>query len=353
MIYDFRVDILRNYVKIGEALCSQCRIKFDKNADVKKGMQLTMSADKIKMTKAYQGLGQSVLEYAFDMFSDRLRPVVTIDGTEHPLGIYMVISAPESLSDTGSVYNLESYDESMILKQSAFTERTNYTAGTEYLTVINSILTACGFTRVVEDPTTAVLATDIEIAPGETYLSVLNTFLDGINYEHIYMDNDGYIHVQAVENKTTADFVYSDRKNMRIIPPITKTTDLYNLPNVLVGVCSLPELDDPITYTKENTDPNSKISIPSRGYKVVKVYNLYNTADQQALEDYIDQRYYESTQVTETVDISTAIEGGHVYGNTVQIDTSLLQGLFNETQWEIQIGSNGGMKHRLERKVFV
>lgn len=102
---------------------------------------------------------------------------------------------------------------------------------------------------------------------------------------------------------------------------------------------------------KENTDPNSQISIPKRGYKVVKIYSVNNVADQATLEAYIDQKYLDASQITEKVNVETALEGGHEYGDTVQLRTWLISGLFNEIEWSID--SKGKMKHTLERKVFV
>lgn len=353
MIYNFRVDILRDNIKIGEALCDSGLVRFEKRADVSLGLQLSMSSERIRMQKAVSSLGSSAQSYEFNMFSDRLRPVLIKDGTEYPLGIYMVMASPEKLSDIGSMYSIEAYDETMILKQAAFTERTNYVTGTRYLNVINSMLTACGFSRVIEDPTDAVLATDVEIAPGRTYLDVINEFLDGINYEHVHADGNGNIYVQAIQNKQTTDHIYSDKKNMSIIPPITRTTDIYSLPNVITGMVSLPEMDEPLVYTRENVNPDSKISIPSRGYKVVKIYNLSNSADENTLKDYVDQKYYEFSQITEKVEIVTEVEGNHLFGDTVQLDTNLIAGLYDETEWEIRFDSDGTMKHALERKIFV
>ena len=353
MIYDFRIDILRDYVKIGELYCSDCTIKFDKGADVSKGMQLTVLADKEKMTREYRSIGSTPSSFTFNKFTDRIRPVMNRDGVETYLGIYMVMASPEKLTDLGSTYQLEAYDETMILKQACFTSRTNFTAGTRYLDVVNTLLTACGFSRVLEDPSDAVLASDFEVAPGKTYLEVINSFLDGINYQHVHANNLGEIIVKSYDQTIEADHIYSDRKKMSIILPIQKNTDIYALPNVITGLCSIPELDDPITYTRMNTNPDSLISIPSRGYKVTKIYNLNNVADLATLKDYVDRKFIESTQVTETVKVETYLEGGHEYGDMVQIDTDLLSGIFNETSWEMRFGVSGTMVHTLERRVSV
>lgn len=339
MRISFRVDLLRQNVKIGTARATAVSVTFRKKSDVCRGLKTTISADSFRMSPGIR----------FDTFNDRIRPVLIVNGREYSLGVFMVISAPETLSDTGSLIEIEGYDETMILKQAAYTERTNYSAGTKYLTIVNSILTECGFSQVITVDSDAVLPADVEIAPGETYLDTINYFLDGINYQHVHADSSGRILLQPNTEKMTADHVYSDQNGM-IAPPISHTTDIYNLPNVLVGVASGPDRE-PLSYVKENTDLNSQISIPKRGYKVVKIYDVNNVADQATLEAYIDQKYLDASQITETVNVETALEGGHEYGDTVHVKTKLISGLFNEIEWSID--SKGKMKHTLERKVFV
>ena len=336
MKIDFRIDILRNRVRIGMARCTAASINFRKEAEVCRGLKLTMS--EIRMSKGIK----------FEMFSDRIRPVLIVNDAEEFFGVFMVISSPEKISRTGSVYELEAYDETMMLKQAAFTERTLYAAGTKYLTIINSLLTDCGFSEVIETDCAAVLPADIEIAPGETFLDTINSLLDGINYQHVHADSQGRIQIQPIADKQTADHVYSGH----IIPPIERTTDIYDLPNVLIGKASTPDRT-PLRYVKENNNPSSAISILKRGYKVTKTYEANNIADQATLEAYIDQQFYKASQITETVKVTTELEGDHEFGDTVQLKTDLLSGLFEEVEWSLSLGANGTMTHKLERKVFV
>lgn len=350
---DCHVDILRKGVKIGEVFCTSLLVKFNKNSEVCRAMQADMSEDTMVMSKEYSGIGSTPKSYTFQKFTDRLRPVLIIDGIEYPLGTYMAMATPEQLSDTGSMYRLEAYDETMILKQAAFTQRTLISAGTLYITAIQTLLTACGFTNILTTASTAAVTDDIEYAPGVTYLQAINELLDGINYEHVHVDLSGNIILRPVQTKNTADHVYDGRKRKLIQPPIERTEDIYSLPNVISAIVSLPQNEAPLLSIKENHNPESEISIERRGYKVVKVYKLNNIADQQTLDDYVQARYNEATQITETLQINTPPEGNHEYGDTVQIDTSLASGLFNEIEWEISFGNNScNMRHRLERKVF-
>lgn len=375
MIYSYRIDIMREGGKVGELLATSCNIRYSANADVTKAIQLVVSADNIKMNKIITKRGdliyfngtrrfngtwsfssgnaytESYLE--FDMFKDRIRPILIINDKEYSFGNYMIIASPKKMTERGSYLSIEGYDETMILKQTAITDRLFFSQGTSYLTAIKYLLTECGFVNVISDNTDATFQVDREFELGSTYLNIINKLLDEINYEHIHMEMDNQIYLKRKEVRSVADFKYSDRNNFKIITPITQVTDIYNLPNVLVGVMSNPDVNEPIVYKKENNDYGSIISIPNRGYKVVEVMYLNNIADEDTLIDYVNNKYLETTQATENIDIETEIEPNHFYKNAIQLDTSLINGLFIEMEWTISFGIQGKMNHKLERRLFV
>lgn len=372
MIYNYRVDVLRNNTKIGELLSSSLNIKFDSTRAVTRALQLTVNADDVRMVKERKKVRDFIFfdgtryfnntwcfvssvydeeALVFDMFRDRIRPILIKDGTEYSLGNYMIISAPKTINRHGSSYSIEAYDETMILKQSAFTKRTLFTSGTKYINVLNSILTECGFANVNYDDNDAVLLTDREIEPSTTYIDFINTLLDELNYRHIFAGSDGYLYLKRITESNTPNHIY--RNGFSITGSIESNTDLYDVPNVLTGIYTNPEDRNTYTYTKVNDDVSSKVSTVSRGYKVVKVYRLSNIASNEELRNYIDRKALEAMQTTETLDISTIPEGGHEYGDYVQIDTPQVRGLYKEVAWSIDFGVNGVMKHTLERKVFL
>ena len=340
---DFRMEILRNNIPIGKLFCKSITIRYDSTAEVMRGMQCEAYADRIEMTEGF----------TFDMFSDRLRPIVIEDGTESSLGTFMIIAAPETLSETGSYYNIEAYDETMLLKQAALTARSYFAAGTSYLTAIETLLTAVGMANIVADDNTDTLQIAREFAVGTTYISIVNTLLEEINFNPVHAGSDGYIYLTQKTDPVTADFVYKDRNDFSIIGQISRDTDIYSKPNVLVGVLSNPQ-QSPVTYTRQNTDLNSVLSIGRRGYQVVKIYKMSNIASSSVLEAYIDAELLKAMQTTETVSFQTLLETGHEYRSTVQLATDLIDGLFVETGWQIEIRSNQArMQHNAERRVFV
>lgn len=343
MQYSFRVEILRNLVKIGEIRTENVYIKFDSRSEVMRGIQLDMKA--VKMDAP--GL-------VFDMFKDRIRPVLIEDDRESPLGIYMVMAAPETHSDTEDYISIEGYDETMLVKQAAFESRQFYAAGTEYLTIIQQILTSLNLPNVYVEENSATLADDLEAAVGENCLTFINNLLDAINYQHLYADSNGMLNIRKTVNPSEPQFIYRDGFAFNIKPPIKVETDIYNLPNVVVGVYSSPDKSDPIVYRSVNDNAESIISTVSRGYKVVKRVELRNAASAQDVEDYVKRMSFEYMQSTEKITFSTLAESGHEPSAALQMDTETVSGLFIEKEWDMRISqSQFEMNHTAERKVFV
>lgn len=343
MSYDFRVDILRNRAKIGELNTTSVRLNFDESKSVMKSMSIDM-----------HGFRMSQSTLTFDMFKDRLRPVLLIDGKESPLGIYMVVAAPRTITDTETYHTIEAYDETMLLKQACFEDRAFYAAGTTYLSIVENMLTSVGLGDVYAETSASSAPIDFEIAPGENYLDTINSILDAINFQHVYADANGTINLRRVKNPTAPQFTYKTADDFKLFPKLTESTDIYNLPNVIVGLYSSPDSDTPIVYKKVNDDPNSIISTMNRGYRVVKTVNLRSSSAETDLEDYVERIAFEAMQATESVEFSTAAEGGHEPNTAIQLDTENVRGLFVEKGWDMSISTGSfEMTHTAERKVFV
>lgn len=372
--YKWRLDIIRKHVKIGEARVISCNVDFVEDAEVTRTMRAKVPIDgfalegiRIKQdddpiyfngTRVFDGSwcftsvtgSWIVVENTFDMFSDRLRPVMLIDGVEYDFGDYMVISAP--LEDDGKeyLYDIEAYDETMTLKQAALTERKYYAAGSDYLAIIGSMLTDCGLSKVIEDPTDAKITIDHEYAIGTPYLDIINGLLEEINYSPIYAGQSGYLYLTQNASKFTTDYVYNDN-NSTIVDSIKTDTDIYTLPNVVVGFVSSPDIPTVMKYKRENNNPESVISTVRRGYSVVEAFELDDCPDLATLQLAVDNKFLQSTQATEKAQITTMPDGNHPYGSYISLSQNGTNTLFREVGWSIEFG--GKMTHDLERKAFV
>ena len=372
--YKWRLDIIRKHVKIGECRLKSCSVDFIENSEVTRTMKAKIPKDGFVLedilmqqetekiyfdgTRCFDGtwcfssvIGSwAILSNAFDMFADRLRPVMVIGDDEYNFGDFMVIAAP--LEDDGKedVYDIEAYDETMILKESALVERKYYAAGTGYLNIINALLTECGFSKVLEDYTSAAITIDHEYAVGTEYLTIINELLDEIGYSHIYSGASGYVYLTRNITKTRADYVYTDQ-NSTIVDNIKTDTDIYTLPNVVIGVVSSPDISTVLKYKRVNDDPKSVISTVRRGYNVVESFELDDCPDIQTLQLAVNNRFLDSTQATESATITTMPDGNHPFGSYVSLGENGENALFREVGWSIEFGGN--MTHSLERKTFV
>ena len=372
--YEWRLDLIRNHAKIGEAQIKSCTVDFVENADVMHTMKAKVPIDGFKVSDVLQKQIEEQIYFngsrcfdgtwsfsyiagnwkavknSFDMFRDRICPVLLINGYEYPLGDYIIISAPVEDDGKEIYYDIEAYDETMILKQSALTTRKYFAAGTQYLSIISSLIVECGLTRVLGDNTTAAITVDHEYAVGTNYLQIINELLDEINYAHVFAGPEGYLYCATKKTKFVSDYDYTD-KNSTIIDPIKTETDIYLLPNVIIGYASSPDKSTVLTYKKVNSNPNSVISTSRRGYNVVESFQLDDCPNLATLTEAVNYKYLEATQATETATIKTMPDGYHAFGTYVGLGQRGANNLFREVGWSIEFG--GQMTHSLERKAFV
>lgn len=368
----YRLDIIRKHTKIGEAKAKSFHVQFVEDAEVTRTMRTVVPKSGFK-TNPIQILKEGSIFFNgtlffdgtwcfdnkahwetmpidFDMFSDRLRPIMIIDGNEYELGDFVVIASP--LTDDGieQLYNIEAYDETMVLKQSTLPTRKYYSAGTKYIDIIMELLTECGIEKIIKDDTNAEITIDHEYAIGTNYLSIINDLLDEIGYAHVYAGASGYIFIRNNTTKNSADYYYTDQ-NSKITSAVKTDTDIYSLPNVIVGYVSSPDIPDVLRAVRVNDNPKSVISTVRRGYNIVKAFQFNDCPDIETLSRSVDQKFIEASQATETAEIETRPDGNHEYGSYVALGHSEENALYREVEWDIN--SNGIMRHKLERKVFV
>ena len=334
----YRIDVLRNYIPIGVLPAESCSITYNSDAEIKRSASITCNLGLMRLTVP-----------ELNRMGDRISPIIIDDnGVEHREGIYMMIASPKTYGDAYDSVNLELYDESYILAQSAFDTRHYYPAGTPYTQVFNEILTENGFARQYIDPSASTLQIDREFAVGENILKSLNTLLEEAGFDTLHMDTEGYAKCTRKVDKTVPEFIYKANFN----PGMTESFDVYGIPNVFVGVVSTPD-HSVMTYTAENHNPNSELSIERRGYKLAKVYTLDSIASQEELEEYVNNLLQDSMMAIEGVTFTSDIQPGHDFENCVQVEHKEVTGLYIEKSWSYSFGTAEVMNHYAEKKVIV
>lgn len=371
---DFRVDIIRDHIKVGEIHPESCSVNYRESAEVMHTMKMRVYSWQFQVgsrlervltgliyfngTRKFDGSwtfsdanGRLIKKpIVYDMFSDRLRPIIIVDGKEYDYGDFVVIAAPQSNDGVAEYYDIEAYDETMILKQAATVRRLYYQAGTSYLSIVGSLVAECGLSNIVMDKSELVISADREWKFGTTYLSIINTLLSEIGYAPIHAGSHGSIYVMRDSSGQTANYYYTD-KNSKIIGGIVRDTDIYSLPNVVVGYVSNPDIANSLISVRQNDNPDSKISTVRRGYKVVQSKQLNDCPDQGTLDLVVNNLFLSASQATESVKLSTLPDGYHDYGGYMSVDVGGESHLYREVEWDMDFG--GKMSHKLERKVIV
>ena len=342
-LIDFRYYVVRNGA-------NYCEIHAVEGAEPKILME-DGSGIKTKLSGSFLVPAEDV-----DWLTDEIRPVMVIDGTEHHLGIFLPANVSETETDTSNRVSIDAYDRGWIVKD----HRTEYTlffpAGSNYLSVVGSVLAECGITLISMVPTDETLAEDrADWDVGTSSLDIVNQLLAEINYEELYFDPDG---VAVLEPKSTpsannVEHILDEASvESLMIPGIQKTTDFHSAPNVFICVCSNADKSQPLVSRAENTNPQSPLSIARRGRRIMKRIQVDNIENQAALDAYAQRICNESMIGGETIRVQTGLLPGFGVADVTALRFEGIDTLCVEKAWTMDLGVGGNMQHTLQRVVI-
>lgn len=337
---NFRMDVLRDGVRL-------MSLPFSVPPNI-----LADSAREIKTSLSGTFANNDVV----DWMTDRLQPVVIIDGVEQPYGVYVPATLTETNTSSGAQLQVEAYDLGYILTLAKTETIYHIPSGTSYLDAIQSLLVAAGLTLVQATPNAATLQTDREDWDvGTSYLTIINQLLSEINYQDIWFDANGSAILEPALSPTAERIGHSyDATNIDSVThrDTTTVTDMFGIPNVFIALCSNPDYDAPMMATSENNNAQSKLSIANRGMRIPQVYKVNNIASMDELQAYADRLRDQSMLATEITTIQTAIMPGHGLYDVVALRHPAAEGIYLETGWEFSLQAGTYMTHRLKKVVF-
>lgn len=296
-----------------------------------------------------------------DWLSDEIQPVMIVDGAEHPLGIYAPATVTPQEAEGVKTLRMEAYDRCWRVLDTYATSSVYFASGTNYLDAIEQLLSSSGISLVLKTETDATFPEAREDWPvGTSYLKIINELLAEISYNPLYFNADGVAVLEpaSVPSAENIEHILSDDPEPgeeqidRMLPSISRETDVYQAANVFVCVCSNADKSGPLTATAENTNPQSPLSTVRRGRRIMKVTSVNNVADQAALQAYADKLRDESMMSGETIRVATALLPGWGVADVVGIRYGALNAVCVEHAWEMDLRPGGNMTHTLERVVI-
>lgn len=339
----YRINVLRDGARLTQLtwpVDSPPNVYVDKDAEIKGSLSATLRPSD-----------------EADLLSDELQPVMIVDGLETPLGVFQAATIEDTLTAYGKLWSVEAYDRCWRVQQSRTEGIRHFAANTPYLTAVQQLLTEAGITLVLATPSSAVLATDREDwQAGTDYLTICNELLAEINYNPVWFDAHGVCRLEPYREPSSGriDHAYSSR-DMQLLPMSddrTQAVDLFDKPNVFVRICSNPDLPAPLTATAVNDSPTSGTSTFRRKMRIVDVETVNNIASQEELQALVNKLRSESMYATKAVTFSGLAEGGHGVGDVISIDDADIGGVYEETAWSLTLAVGQLMEHTARRAVI-
>lgn len=273
---------------------------------------------------------------------------------EFPLGVFL-LSSPTRKDDVGSVVrDIDAYDLSLILRDDKFLGRYTLVENMNYYDAIVGILTSAGIKHYNIERTDKKLPRTIEFEPGTEKLEAINDLLSQLNYTPIHVDEEGYFvsrsYISPAER--SADYAYIDDEQSVTLIGAEEELDTFDVPNIFT-VIRTNEEQGPLKSTFVNSNPDSPLSTVSRGRNIVDHREIYNIADQQALDSYVERIAFEASQVYGRIRFKSALMPMHGYADILQMRYRDLEidGKYLELNWSMKLEVGGDMEHELRQVV--
>ena len=353
---EFRYKMLRQGVEYGEIFASSGgTIRMNGKGEIKRSLQgnfFPYAIDK-------RGKRTEV-----NWVSDEIKPYLVIDGQEYPLGVFLPAAVTPTTDRGETILSVEAYDRCWLARDNKTESRIYFANGRKYMAAIETLLAACGVASISITDTDSTMGTardDWE--PGTSYLSIINGLLREISYKDLWFNEDGtaIIEPESVPRARSIQHRFTDKKPdprneketgmINVYPVITKTTDIYQKPNVITCICSSPDRNEDMTATAVNNNPESPLSISRRGRRIVQYEKVDNIPSQEALEAYVQRRMMENMVTGEEIRIQTPLMPGFGVNDVCSVQFGETQGICIEREWEMNLEPGGVMSHKMERVV--
>lgn len=354
---EIRFRMMRNGIEYGELYAKSApTLRMQSSGEIKTSMQGTF------FPVARDANGNEV---SIDWLADEIKPVLVIDGEESPLGVFMPAQVIPKDAKGEATLDVQAFDRCWRVRDTKVEGALYLSAGTAYLDAVEQLLTSSGITTIIKTPSEGVLSENRQDwETGTSYLKIVNDLLSEINYKQLWFDSEGSAVLEPANSPTAKNIKHSltnhkpdiriqkETEIIRMLPHISRKTDIYQAPNVFICICSNADKDGEMKATAENNDPRSPLSTVRRGRRIVSSVRVNNIASQTELQAYADRLVFESMTVGETVEIETALQSGFGIDDVVAIRYNETNGVYIEKSWTMTLQPGGAMVHEMERTVI-
>lgn len=218
----------------------------------------------------------------------------------HPLGVFLVQTDAEKFDGKIKKPSLKAYSPLLEMKDVKPPLGFALKKGAKVLEQVYSMFDQyCRAPVVRASSQNDILERDFVAEPDETWLEFANSLLKEIKYE-VDLDEMGKIMFAPIQETESMQpvFSYNDDNSSILYPDITKTVDIYGVPNTLEVIYSGDDLY--LTATAVNEDENSLISTVNRGRVVFEREEnpgILGVPTQGELQEYAERRLKELSEL--------------------------------------------------------
>lgn len=238
----------------------------------------------------------------------RIRPVVDVNGTAWPLGVFLPDVPTLTYSGSQQQMEIALLDKTTILDGDSFGRSYGVQQGANVTAAIRDIIETTGESATGIEDTDEQLLTTVEAEPDDSKLAVVNQLLEAANCFSLHTDGSGRFqaapYLPPARRPVVAEFV--DGRNATLAglyrPEFEVARDIGSVPNRVRAVSQSGE-DEPALVAEARNETGDEFSFDHLGFWRTLVVTEVKTTSQAALQAYAERRLAEASAPQQTITI--------------------------------------------------
>lgn len=236
-------------------------------------------------------------DWAVDRVQVWYRAEAGVEKLHYPMMVG-IVQKPDIDVHTG-VTTLSFFDKVTLLAEDHIATSMSFPVGKNAVVAVREVINTVKSTHHIAD-SDATLRTAMSWPVGTSKLKIVNDLLKSIRYIPIRADGTGAFVSHYDSPNPPIAHRFTPGPECIAGPVLSDERDLFDIPNRIVGISTASGEKDkkPLTAARDNIDPNSPWSIPSRGRVIARTIDNIDVDKQATLNAYVLEELYKASQVT-------------------------------------------------------
>jgi hypothetical protein len=306
-------------------------------------------------------------DFELDIYAERIEPRMLIpmsavgtgsdsDGTaylKYSLGIFQPVKVGNTTRKDGStVFKLEADDLSILLSFKA-TAAYSATAADRYTDFLKTIVNAAGLTKTNIQYSSRTFPQPIEFARFSTRFEIVKKICESLDYEWFVEGDTFYARARVDDALRPLLNEFSVDNNSIIFTEATNIDRSALAANYIFASVSQLENGTSFEASASNTNENSPLSIPRRGFTIPRVLDKIDITlapNQLALQAIVDSELARESRISRKGTLSIGKSPYFSVFNLIRVykPSSEWDGLFTANRWRLPLAALGRMEIEIE-----